>query len=103
MSGKSRTSDHIDQIDEISAINRVDEIVFCSKDLPSQEIIRIMTRLIGSSVDFKIAPPESLSVIGSNSINTRATFIPSISIPSGKSQTDGIKGCLMLVWLCSFC
>ena len=29
-----------------------------------------MTRLIGTSVDFKIAPPESLSIIGSNSINT---------------------------------
>ena len=60
----------IEQIDEIASINRVDEIVFCSKDLPSQGIIRIMTRLIGSSVDFKIAPPESLSIIGSNSINT---------------------------------
>lgn len=61
---------HIDQIDEIAAINRLDEIVFCSKDLPSRRIISIMTRLIGSSVDFKIAPPESMSVIGSNSINT---------------------------------
>lgn len=61
---------HIDQIDEIAAINHVDEIVFCSKDLPSRIIIQVMTRLIGSSVDFKIAPPESLSVIGSNSINT---------------------------------
>jgi GT2 family glycosyltransferase len=61
---------HMDQIDEIAAINRLDEIVFCSKDLSSGRIISIMTRLIGSSVDFKIAPPESLSVIGSNSINT---------------------------------
>jgi GT2 family glycosyltransferase len=60
----------IDQIDEIASINRVDEIVFCSRDLPSQVIIRIMSRLIGTSVDFKIAPPESLSIIGSNSINT---------------------------------
>jgi hypothetical protein len=60
----------IDQIDDISAIHKVDEIVFCSRDLPSQAIIRIMTRLIGTSVDFKIAPPESLSIIGSNSINT---------------------------------
>ncbi len=60
----------IDQIDEIAAIHRLDEIVFCSKDLSSTRIIKIMTRLIGSSVDFKIAPPESLSVIGSNSINT---------------------------------
>jgi hypothetical protein len=61
---------HIDQIDEISAIMRLDEIVFCSKDLPTTRIIKIMTRLIGSPLDFKIAPPESLSVIGSNSINT---------------------------------
>lgn len=61
---------HIDQIDEIAAVNRLDEIVFCSKDLPSRRIISIMTRLIGSSLDFKIAPPESMSVIGSNSINT---------------------------------
>ncbi len=61
---------HIDQIDEIVHVNNIDEIVFCSKDLPSQSIIRIMTRLIGTAVDFKIAPPESLSIIGSNSINT---------------------------------
>jgi GT2 family glycosyltransferase len=61
---------HIDQIDEIVGIHRLDEIVFCSKDLESGRIISIMTRLIGSPVDFKIAPPESLSVIGSNSINT---------------------------------
>lgn len=61
---------HIDQVDDITAINHVDEIVFCSKDLSSQRIIKIMTRLLGSPVDFKIAPPESLSVIGSNSINT---------------------------------
>jgi len=60
----------IEQIDEIISINSVDEIVFCSRDLPSQVIIRIMTRLIGTSVDYKIAPPESLSIIGSNSINT---------------------------------
>ncbi|MFO7670275.1 MAG: hypothetical protein R6W31_11500, partial [Bacteroidales bacterium] len=61
---------HIEQIDEITAIHKVDEIVFCAKDLSSQVIIGIMTRLIGTSTDFKIAPPESLSIIGSNSINT---------------------------------
>ena len=64
------TLGHIDQIDEITSIHRVDEIVFCAKDLSSQVIISIMTRLIGTSTDFKIAPPESLSIIGSNSINT---------------------------------
>ena len=73
MESAERSSDfigQIDQINEIINIHRVDEIVFCSKDLTSSRIINIMTRLIGSSVDFKIAAPESLSVIGSNSINT---------------------------------
>jgi len=64
------TLGHIEQIDEISSIHKVDEIVFCAKDLSSQAIMGIMTRLIGTSTDFKIAPPESLSIIGSNSINT---------------------------------
>jgi hypothetical protein len=61
---------NIEQIDEIVSIHRADEVVFCSKDLASRSIIQIMSRLIGTSVDFKIAPPESMSVIGSNSINT---------------------------------
>jgi hypothetical protein len=66
----SGTLGNIEQIDEITAIHKVNEIVFCAKDLSSQVIISIMTRLIGTSTDFKIAPPESLSIIGSNSINT---------------------------------
>lgn len=66
----SGTLGNIEQIDEITAIHKVNEIVFCAKDLSSQVIIGIMTRLIGTSTDFKIAPPESLSIIGSNSINT---------------------------------
>ncbi len=60
----------IEQIGEIVSVHRVEEIVFCSKDLSSRSIIRIMSRLIGTSVDFKIAPPESMSIIGSNSIHT---------------------------------
>lgn len=64
----------ISQLDEIVPVNRVDEIVFCAKDIPSQEIIQIMLRMGDAAVEFKIAPPESLSVIGSNSINTAGEF-----------------------------
>ncbi len=60
----------IDQIAEISRINKLDEILFCSANISSQQIIRIMTRLTGVTVNYKIAPPESLSIIGSNSIHT---------------------------------
>ncbi len=61
---------HIGQIDEIIKINKIDELIFCSANLTAQQIIAQMLRLEGSQVHFKIAPPESLSIIGSNSIDT---------------------------------
>ena len=64
----------ISQLDEIVPVNRIDEIVFCAKDIPSHEIIQTMLRMGDTAVEFKIAPPESLSVIGSNSINTAGEF-----------------------------
>ena len=95
---------HIDQIDEIVSINRIDEIVFCAKDLPSQGIIRIMTRVIGTSVDFKIAPPESLSIIGSNSINTAGDLytihfnsIGKASNRRNKRLFDAVSALLLLI------
>jgi O-antigen biosynthesis protein len=60
----------LNQIEEIINIYKIDVVIFCAKDIPAQNIIDIMTRLQDAEVDFKIAPPESLSIIGSNSINT---------------------------------
>lgn len=61
---------NLSQLKEIVQINKVNELVFCASDLPSQQIIREMLRLEGLQVSYKIAPPESLSIIGSNSIDT---------------------------------
>ena len=61
---------NIHQLPEIIRINKIDELIFSSGDIPSQEIIRIMLDLSDLNVDYKIAPPESLSIIGSNSIST---------------------------------
>ncbi|MCE3278348.1 MAG: putative glycosyltransferase [Bacteroidetes bacterium] len=60
----------IDQISEVIEIYKINEVIFCSRDISSQEIIGYMHTLISADVDFKIAPPESLSIIGSNSIDT---------------------------------
>jgi hypothetical protein len=60
----------VDQIEEITRIHHLDEILFCAANISSRRIISIMTRLTGLAVNYKIAPPESLSIIGSNSINT---------------------------------
>jgi hypothetical protein len=61
---------HIDQLQEIIKINHIDEIIFCARDISSQDIIRKMMHLTNGRVEYKIAPPESLSIIGSHSINT---------------------------------
>jgi len=61
---------NIGQIEEIIRVNKVDELIFCAENLSSGEIIKAMLDLSKLNVDYKIAPPESLSIIGSNSIHT---------------------------------
>jgi O-antigen biosynthesis protein len=60
-----------DQLNDIVTIYAIEEVVFCAKDLAAEHIIDRMAQLSsGRTIDFKIAPPESLSIIGSNSIDT---------------------------------
>ncbi|MEI6748413.1 MAG: glycosyltransferase family 2 protein [Bacteroidales bacterium] len=61
---------HLAQLNDIISIYAINEVIFCAKDIPAQVIIDNMSDLQSSEVDFKIAPPESLSIIGSNSIST---------------------------------
>lgn len=60
----------LNQLTEIIRINRINEIIFCAENISSTQIIRTMLNLTQLEVDFKIAPPESVSIIGSNSIHT---------------------------------
>jgi len=61
---------NFDQIGDIINIYKINEIIFCSKNIPARIIIDKMSELQYPHVEYKIAPPESLSLIGSNSINT---------------------------------
>jgi hypothetical protein len=59
-----------EQLEDIVYIYKANEIVFCAGNLAAQEIIDKMLKLSYIDIDYKIAPPASLSIIGSNSINT---------------------------------
>ncbi len=59
----------LQQLDEIVNIYRINEVIFCARDITSQNIMQWMTRL-GGSIDFKIVPEDSISIIGSNSKNS---------------------------------
>ena len=60
----------LDELPEIVQIHKIDEIIFCSRDIPSTNVIQSMVTLSGLNVDYKIAGPESIAIIGSNSIDT---------------------------------
>ncbi len=60
---------HIHRLKDVVDIYKINEIIFCSKDVKSQQIMSWMTQL-GSELDYKILPEESLSIIGSRSKNT---------------------------------
>jgi hypothetical protein len=76
---------NIDQLNEIVDVHRIDEVVFCARDNSAQQIIHRMSTAENRKIDFKIAQPESLYLIGSNSIDTSGDLyvldINSINLP----------------------
>jgi O-antigen biosynthesis protein len=80
----------ISRLNEIVQINRIDEIIFCAENISSADIIKAMLELTSLDVDFKIAPPESISIIGSNSIHTAGDLyvvhINSVSSPANRRK-----------------
>jgi len=79
---------HLSQVRDIITIYGINEIVFSAEDIPAQDIIDQMASMHGMQVDYKIAPPESYSIIGSNSISTSGDLyiidINSVSKPNNK-------------------
>ena len=54
---------------EIMEVYDIDEVIFCAKDISSNQIISFMSVFTPKEVEYKIAPPESLFIIGSSSID----------------------------------
>lgn len=95
------------QLADIVNIYGIDEVIFCAKDLPAHEIIDRMAQLGDSrKVNYKIAPPESLSIIGSNSIDTAGDLyvidINSVSKPVNRRNKRVIDVGLSLLFLGTF-
>ncbi len=76
------------QINEIIEIYRINEVIFCAENMSSHDIISHMSLLQNKQVQFKIAPPESLYIIGSNSIDTFGDLftinVNGINLPANK-------------------
>lgn len=102
----NRIIGNLNQLKELIQINKINEVIFCAKDLSSNVIIDTMSRLGDTETDFKIAPPESLFIIGSNSINTSGELytinINNINKKSNK-RTRRLFDFVMALLLLAFC
>ncbi len=79
----------IDQLDQIQLIYKIDEIIFCAKDVSSQQIISWMNKLANCKVLFKIAQPDTSYLIGSNSSDANGEYY---TIDNQKiSQRDAVR------------
>lgn len=62
---------HLNQLEDSIRLRKIEEVIFCARDITAQQTMRVMGGLAENhNVDFKIAQPESLFLIGSNSIHT---------------------------------
>jgi len=94
------------QIDEVIEVHKINEVIFCAKNISSQNIINKMLSLVAKEIEFKIAPPESLSIIGSNSIDTAGELyvidLNNIAKPENKRKKRlldiSISGALLLLF-----
>lgn len=62
-----------DQLTELTAIYRADELIFCSADLTLEAIQRWMSQL-GPALQYRILPQASSSIIGSHRSDQRGTL-----------------------------
>jgi O-antigen biosynthesis protein len=95
----------LSQLDQIATIHKPDEIIFCAKDTSAESIIKWMSTLQQKDLDFKIAQPDSIYLIGSNSVDTAGDLylmeINALSLPShrrNKRTFDFIIGLLGLLF-----
>jgi GT2 family glycosyltransferase len=61
----------LEQMAEVVDIFKINLVIFSASDVPSADIMKVMSRLSDKSVHFKIVPEGSQFVIGSNSKDER--------------------------------
>jgi GT2 family glycosyltransferase len=81
----------IPQLNEIILIHKIDEIVFCSKDIPANYIIECMTRSFDRNVEYKIVAEGSEYIIGSSSKNSKGDFY-TLNIQLNIIKEENIRG-----------
>ena len=87
----------ITQLRDIITIYQIGEVIFCGKNSTAKEIIDIMSDMQNVMLDYKITPPESSYIIGSNSINASGDIYMMTVNSIGKKENCRKKRMLDIV------
>lgn len=94
----------LNQLADFIHINKIDEVIFCAKNISAQQIIEQMSTIKSNrEVDYKIAQPDSLFLIGSNSIHTAGDLylldVNNIDKPNNKRKKRILDFCTSLIFI----
>jgi hypothetical protein len=73
-SGSESSLGRLSNLADVISLNRLNEVIFCSKDLKAAAIIETMSMAANSGVSFRIVADESNFIIGSHSKNEPGDF-----------------------------
>ena len=67
----SNYSGVFNQLNQVVDIHKIDEVIFCAKNVSAEKIINQMIHLDAKTIDFKISQPDSAFVIGSSTVDSQ--------------------------------
>jgi len=92
------------QLNQVIDIHKINEVIFCAKNITAEQTITQMLSLDNKAIEFKISQPESSFIIGSNSIDTQGDLyvmdINQINKPGNKRNKrviDLLLGFILLL------
>lgn len=95
----------IDQLIDVSKVYGINEVIYCARNLSSNRIINSMAEL-DPHIDCKIAPPESLYIIGSNAIESSGEMymldVNSINRPANRRNKRTLDVVLSLLFILTY-
>ncbi len=93
----------LNQLDQVIEIHKINEVIFCAKNISAEQIINQMLTIEKANVEFKISQPESEFIIGSNSIDSQGDLyvmdINQINKPANKRNKRIIDIILSLIFI----
>lgn len=94
------------QLNEVIEVYKIDEVIFCAKNVAANTIIDAMLTTSKADIEYKIAPEESVFIIGSNSINDNGSLyfvdLNAINLPTNKRNKRLMDFAVAMLMLLTF-